>query len=170
DDIKILNEKYQNNKRKSKINEDEMFLEIVNLEKKLNSFIALKKENESLKLEKRKLGTSRQKTYDFMSKRFAALYTNIDINRKAMTGFNELNQEMQIKAEEVIHQLNNNFENVIIKRKVFLGKRKKASFFEIIFGYNGRLYFKRNKDNLIEIITIGTKKTQQKDMEFLNSL
>ncbi|MCP3901500.1 MAG: hypothetical protein GY707_17475, partial [Desulfobacteraceae bacterium] len=47
DDIKILNEKYQNNKRKSKINEDEMFLEIVNLEKKLNSFIALKKENES---------------------------------------------------------------------------------------------------------------------------
>jgi hypothetical protein len=170
DDIKSLNEKYQSNKRKAKINEDEMFLEIVNLEEKLNSFIKLKKENESLKLEKRKSGANKRKTYDFMVKRFSVLYTNISINRKAMTGFNELSQEMQIKAEEIIHQLNNNSENVIIKRKVFLGKRKKSSFFEVIFGYTGRLYFKRTQENLIEIIVIGTKTTQHKDMEFLNNL
>ena len=170
DNIKSLHEKYQNNKRKTKINEDEMFLEIVHLEKKINSFIQLKKENESLKLEKRKSGTSKRKTYDFMVKRFAALYTNIYISRKAMIGFYELSQEMQIKAEEIIHQLNNNSETVIIKRKVFLGKRKKSSFFEVIFGYNGRLYFKRNQENLIEIIVLGTKATQHKDIEFLNSL
>lgn len=170
DNIKSLNEKYQNNKRKTKINEDEMFLEIVKLEEKLNSLTELEKEKKTQEVERRKHGTSKRKTYDFMVKRFAVLYTNINISRKALTSFIELNQEMQIKAEEIIHQLNNDSQNVIIKRKVFLGKRKKTSFFEVIFGYNGRLYFKRNKDNLIEIIVVGTKKTQHKDMEFLNNL
>jgi hypothetical protein len=170
DNIKSLNEKFQNNKRKAKINEEEMFLEIVNLEEKLNSFIKLKKEIESQKLERRKSGANKRKTYEFMVKRFAVLYININISRKAITNFTELSQEMQIKAEEIIHQLNNNSENVIIKRKVFLGKRNKTSFFEVIFGYNGRLYFTRNKDNSIEIVVVGTKKTQHKDMEFLNSL
>ena len=170
DNIKSLNEKYQKNKTKAKINEDEMFLEIVNLEEKLNPFIKLKKEKESQAPERGKSGTNKRKTYNFLTKRMAVLYTNINISRKAIASFNELSQEMQIKAEEIIHQLNNNSNNVIIKRKVFLGKRNKTSAFEVIFGYNGRLYFTRNKDNLIEIIVVGTKKTQHKDMEFLNSL
>ncbi|MCK5097023.1 MAG: hypothetical protein KAR45_02925, partial [Desulfobacteraceae bacterium] len=107
DNIKSLNEKYQNNKRKTKINEDEMFLEIVHLEEKLNSFIKLKKEKESQAPERGKSGTNKRKTYNFLTKRMAVLYTNINISRKAMASFNELSQEMQIKAEEIIHQLNN---------------------------------------------------------------
>ena len=179
ENIASLNSKYQESKRKARINEEEMFSEIVSLEEKLNSYIELKKDKEDeiqqLKfkldeLERRKSGQSRRKAYDFMVKRFSALYKNIEMNRKALTGFNELNEEQQIKSEEMIHQLNENPDKVPIKRKVFAGKKHKTASFEVIFAYNGRLYFRWNEEQKIEILAIGTKKTQSRDMDFLHNV
>ena len=104
-----------------------------------------------------------------MSKLFPVLYKNIVINRKALTGLLKLSEDQQIKAEEIIHQLDQTPENVIIKRKVFSGKKHKTTCLEVLFAYNGRLYF-RKQDNMIEVVVIGTKNTQPKDMEFLHSL
>jgi len=176
--IEVLNTKYQTDKEKTKINEEDMFEEILSLEEQLNTFIELKTKRENEidelkstleKYEKRKGTKSRRNEFDFLSKLFSVLYKNILINRKAITGFLSLSEDQQIKAEETIHQLDLTPENVVIKRKVFSGKKHKTTCLEVLFAYNGRLYF-RKQDNMIEVVVIGTKNTQPKDMEFLHSL
>lgn len=178
ENIKVLNTKYQADKEKTKINEEEMFEEILSLEEQLNTFIELKKSRENeiaelkstlQKYERRKGSKIRRNEFDFLTKLFSVLYKNIEINRKALTGLIGLSEEQQIKAEEIIHQLDQSPENVIIKRKVFSGKKHKTTCLEVLFAYNGRLYF-RKLENRIEVVIIGTKNTQPKDMEFLHSL
>ena len=178
ENIKTLNTKYQADKKKTKINEEEMFKEILSLEKQLNSFIELKKRRENeiddlkstlQKYERRKGSKSRRNEFDFQVKRFSSVYKNIEMTRKALSGFFILTEDQQIKAEEIIHQLNQNPENVIVKRKVFSGKKHKTACLEVLFAYNGRLYF-RNLENKIEVVIIGTKNTQTRDMDFLHNL
>lgn len=176
--IQQLNTKYQVDQQKAKINEEEMFNEIVSLEEQLNAFIELKKRRESeideLKstletYERRKGSTTRRNEYAFLSKLFSVLYKNILVNRKALAGILNLTEDQQIKAEELIHQLNENPDHLTIKRKVFSGKKHKTACFEVLFAYNGRLYFTK-QENKIEVLVIGTKNTQTKDMDFLHNL
>ncbi len=176
--INELNKKYQRATKKAKINEDEMFKEILSLEDQLNSFIMMKKEKDEEiselkttleKYERRKGGKSKRNEFDFLAKRFSALYKNVDMNRKALSGFIALSDEQQIKAEETIHHLDRDSDSVIIKRKVFSGKKHKNTCFEVLFAYNGRLYFKKG-NNRVEVVIIGTKNSQNKDMEYLQSL
>jgi len=179
ENIKALNAKYQEDKKKAKINEEEMFEEIISLEEKLNSFIELKQNKEMeifelkskiQKYERRKSSKNRRLEFDFALKRFSALYKNVVMNRKALSGFLNLNEEQQIKAEEIIHLLNREPNKITIKRKVFSGKKHRTACFEVLFAYNGRLYFKKNENNISEVLVIGTKNTQTKDMEFLHSI
>ena len=178
ENIKALNEKYQEDREKAKINEDEMFKEIISLEEKLNSFADLKKDKEKeieelksaiQKYERRKSSKGKRNEFDFLAKRFATLYKDVDMNRKALTGLMNLTEDQQIKAEELVSQLDREPDKVIIKRKVFSGKKHKTACFEVLFAYNGRLYF-RNTGNRTEVVVIGTKNTQTKDMEVLHSL
>lgn len=179
ENIKALNAKYQEDRRKASINEEEMFQEIVTLEEKFNAFIEFKqakeKEIEELKskiqtYERRKTPKIRRNEFDFTLKRFSVIYKNIEINRKALTGFLNLDEDQQIKVEEIIHLLDSDPDKVIIKRKVFSGKKSRTTCFEVLFAYNGRLYFRKNDNNRIEILTIGNKNTQTKDMEFIHNL
>ncbi len=162
--------------RKARLNEDEMINEIDHLEKKLNENIAMQKAKEQeienlkqqvIRYERRKGKGGKRGEFDLASRRFAALYKNVDMNRRALTGFFELNDNQKIKAEEIIHQLNRNVDKVIIKRKVFSGKKDKNTFFEVLFAYNGRLYFRNLKGKRVEILIIGTKNSQARDMDFL---
>jgi large-conductance mechanosensitive channel len=179
ENIKALNAKYQEDRRRATINEEEMFQEIVTLEEKFNAFIEFKQAKEQeieelkskiLTYERRKTPKIRRNEFDFMLKRFSVIYKNIEINRKALTGFLNLDEDQQIKVEEIIHLLDSDPDKVIIKRKVFSGKKSRTTCFEVLFAYNGRLYFKKNENNRIEILTIGNKNTQTKDMEFIHSL
>ncbi len=179
ENIKSLNTKYQNDKKKLKINEEEMFDEIISLEAQLNSFIELKHKNDEeinqLKLkirkyERRKSSKNKRNEFDFIVNRFAVLYKDTEMNRRAISGFLSLDNDYQIKAEECILLLDRNPDLVTVKRKVFSGKKHKPACFELLFAYNGRLYFTTNENNKIEILVIGTKNTQTKDMEFLHSL
>ncbi len=178
ENIKALNTRYQANKKKAEINEEDMFEEILSLEEQINTFIELKQSRENeidelkstiQKYERRKGSKIRRNEFDFLAKLFSVLYKNIKINRKALTGLLSLTEDQQIKAEEIIHQLDLNPEKTIIKRKVFSGKKHKTTCLEVLFAYNGRLYF-RKLENRIEVVVIGTKNTQPKDMEFLHSL
>jgi hypothetical protein len=76
---------------------------------------------------------------------------------------------MRIKGEEVIHQLNEDPSLVTIKRKVF-GKKGRQTVLEVVYGYKGRLYFRKTGEGRIEVLAVGTKNSQQKDLEFLNNL
>ncbi len=100
-------------------------------------------------------------------KRFNTLYKNLALHDRAIEGFIDLTEEMKIKAEEVIHQLNADSRKVPIKRKVF-GKKNRETVFEVIFSYKGRLYYKKLPDRRSEILAIGTKLTQSGDLAFLN--
>lgn len=165
---------------KASINEDEMIKEIIQLEEKLNENLALENEKqeeidalkEKIKFfENERLNDIKQKTklFDSVRKRFKALYKNVTINERAINGFIDLTDDMKIKGEEIIHNLNNDPKMVPIKRKVF-SKKRRTNVQEVIFSYKGRLYFRKTKENKIEILTIGTKNTQAKDLEFLDSL
>lgn len=59
-----------------------------------------------------------------------------------------LNEELQLKAEEILQQLNISDE-LSVKRKI-TGRRLSFPIFEIPFGYRGRLYFAK-KEARIEI-------------------
>jgi hypothetical protein len=91
------------------------------------------------------------------------------VNERAVEGYQDLEEAMKIKCEEVIHQLNDDPDQVIIKRKVF-GKKNRETVFEVLFAYKGRLYFRRLKDNTIEILAVGTKNTQDRELDFLDRL
>jgi len=108
----------------------------------------------------------KQKNYPGIKKRFDTIYKNLSINERAINGFIDLTDDMKIKVEEIIHQLNENPKLVSIKRKVF-GKKGHETVLEVIFAYKGRLYYRKTKDNKIEVLVIGTKNTQTKDLEFL---
>ena len=121
-------------------------------------------------LEKREgAGKKTQKTAISIQKRFETLYKNTGFSKKAITGYSRLSGDLKLKGEEVIHQLNEDAGKVKIKRKVF-GKKNRETVFEVIFGYKGRLYFRHLNDNRTEVLSIGTKNTQRKDLELLDKL
>lgn len=91
------------------------------------------------------------------------------MNNRAIEGFVDLTEEMKIKAEEVIHQLNDDPKLVQIKRKVF-GKKNRETVFEVLFAYKGRLYFRKIAGTQMEVVVIGTKLTQNKDLSFIEKL
>lgn len=179
-EIHYIKKKLEKERNKAVRNEEEMIKEIIALEEKINKNIELEKEKqveidaliEKIEhFEKTKLreGKQKEKTSAILQRRFKTLYKNVSVNRRAISGFMELGDDMKIKSEEVIHRLNENSTAVKIKRKVF-GKKGRETVREVIFAYNGRLYFRKIKDSKIEILAIGTKNTQTKDLEFLDNL
>jgi len=179
-EIKKIEKQLKKEKINASKNEEEMIKEIVALEEKINKKIGLLNERqeeidalkEKIKLfekEIRKESKQKTKIYNSTLKRFKTLYKNISIDKRAIIGFIDLTEDMKIKSEEIIHKLNENPKLVPIKRKVF-SKKSRAAVQEVIFSYNGRLYFRATKQGMIEILTIGTKNTQTKDLEYLDSI
>ena len=175
--LKIVMEKERS---RAERNEDDLIAEIETLEEKLAENLGLQDSQQAeiqtfkdkialLEKEQRREGKGRQKAYDAFQRRFATLYKNIVVNERAVNGFMDLNEEMRLKAEEVIHQLNANPDLVTIKRKVF-GKKNRETVLEVVFAYKGRLYFRKGADRRVEIAAIGTKNTQDRELEFLAGL
>ena len=176
-EAKKIKDQMEDEKEKASRNEDGMIKEIISLEKETETNLALQiKQQEEIDLLKEKINQytkslqkeSRQKTknYPSIKKRFDTIYKNLSINERAINGFIDLTDDMKIKVEEIIHQLNENPKLVSIKRKVF-GKKGHETVLEVIFAYKGRLYYRKTKDSKIEVLVIGTKNTQTKDLEFL---
>jgi hypothetical protein len=179
-EAKKIKNQMEDEKEKASRNEDGMIKEIISLEKEIETNLDLQigqqEEIDSLKEKinrytKSLQKESRQKTKNHPSikKRFDTIYKNLSINERAISGFIDLTDDMKIKVEEIIHQLNEDPKLVSIKRKVF-GKKGHETVLEIIFAYKGRLYYRKTKDNKIEVLVIGTKNTQAKDLEFLRGI
>ena len=132
----------------------------------LSTKIAIKIIFKLLKFQNIETKYSIQKTFE---KRFKTLYKNLAFHERAIDGFRDFEEDMKLKCEEVIHLLNSEPDKVIIKRKVF-GKKNRETVFEVIFSYNGRLYFRKLKDGSIEVLAVGTKNTQDRELEFLDRL
>jgi len=171
-EIKKTRKQLEDTKSKVGKNEDDFIEEIVKLEEKITKNIAfqdeLQKKIKSFEQDKRadtpKTGKDRKK----IKKKFSVLYKNTIVHDRAISGFMALSDDLQIKSEEIIHQLNYDSQQVLIKRKVF-SKKSRVTVLEVLFAYKGRLYF-RNIKGKIEILSIGTKNSQAGDLTFLDNL
>lgn len=173
-ELNIIKKELDNEKIKADKIETNMIEEIVALEKEIEGSLFFQHEQQNEiellreNLERLEKSKYRLKAAKNIRKRFNALYKNIKINNKAIDGFLGLPEDMKIKSEVIVHQLNEDSSVISIKRKVFTKKSKKTVF-EVIFAYSGRLYFSKTKDNKIDLLTIGTKNTQNKDLEFFDN-
>lgn len=169
-----LKTKFEAHKQETDSNEEEMLKEILDLEEIINKNIELqnRREEETDRL-KREIAhyTQNRVPRDVKSekKRLESVYKNLIINDRAIKGFTALADDLRIKSEKIIHDLNDKPDLVSVKRKVFSGKNGK-SVLETIFGHKGRIYYRYGNGNKIEVLTIGTKNSQTKDMEFLRNL
>jgi len=178
-DVVQLMDEVEIQKKKS-LEIDEILDEMERLEEHASKNIALKEEKEreitqlreeinQLKMIEEQGAKKRKKDVDSVEKRFNVIYKNLIFHKKALEGYIHLTQDFQLKAEEIIHRLNQDDSLVNIKRK-FFSKKGKLNIFEVIFSYSGRIYFKKRDDKKIEIITIGTKNTQEQDIKFIESM
>ena len=175
-----LKDVMQDERKRAERNEDDLIREIEDLEKKLADNLgrqtiqqkeiqALKENLAGHEKDQRREDKARSKGEEALRKRFATLYKNLTVNDRAVEGLAELNEELRLKAEEVIHQLNANPDLVPIKRKVF-GKKNRETVLEVVFAYKGRLYFRKGQDRRVEVLAVGTKNTQDRELEFLSNL
>jgi hypothetical protein len=125
----------------------------------------LKEEMDRLAQQSRKI----KKTMEAVRKRFSVLYRNLLFTDRALEGFLALTDEFQLKAEQIIHKLNEDESAVTVKRKVF-GKGGKMDFLEITFAYSGRLYYQKDSQARKVIVAIGNKNTQERDLGYLESI
>jgi len=171
---------FDSEKEKASRTEDEMIDEIVALEKNMQENLALQdaKEEEINALkekisqyEKGELKTTKQnlKASEAAQKRFKTLYKNLLFHDRAVSGYVSLTPDLQLKAEEIMLLLHDDPKHVPIKRKVF-GKKNRQTVFEVLFSYKGRLYYRYTPEQKLEIVSIGTKHTQARDLAFMDQL
>lgn len=180
EELRNTRKTFDSEKKRASRTEDEMIDEIVTLEKSMQENLILKKaQEEEINLLKDKLSQYEKgalkshkyktKASDALQKRFRTLYKHLLVHDRAVSGFISLTPELQLKAEEVILQLNNDPKQIPIKRKIF-GKKNRETVFEILFSYKGRLYYRNTQEQKLEVVSIGTKHTQAKDLTFLDQL
>jgi hypothetical protein len=179
-DYQILQNEIETKKRQAEETEEDLFDEIAAMEEKLAVNLALQEQQhdeiDKLKEQIRELAKTRdaadrqrEKEADRLGKRFKVLYKNLEITERALENLADMADDMSLKAEEVMSLLNTDPSLVPVKRKVF-SKKGKSNALEITFAYNGRLYFRRNSDGRAEVLTVGTKNTQTRDLAYLDSL
>jgi hypothetical protein len=180
EELRKTKKTFDSEKEKASRTEDEMIDEIVTLEKGIqeNLFFQNKQEEELNVLkdrisqyEKGELKSNKQKVKasEIVQKRFKTLYKNLLVHDRAVSGFISLTPDLQLKAEEIMLQIHDDPKRVPIKRKVF-GKKNRETVFEVLFSYKGRLYYRNTHEQKLEIVSIGTKHTQGKDLTFLDQL
>ena len=179
-EVRQLQDKLEVTKQQAENSEQELLEEIISLEDKIAEKLLAQSQHQSdMEMLQDKIETlekqleleqdRKTKLSDSIQKRLRAVYKNMEITDRAVAGFVELTEEMKIKCEEVIHQLNDDTSKVPIKRKVF-GKKNRVTVFEVVFGYKGRLYYRPDGKNKCTVLVIGTKNSQQQDLEHLNRL
>ena len=127
--------------------------------------LELKEELETQK-EKLQKPKKKKKSLENTGKRFSVLYKNLAFTDRALEGFLSLTDDFQLKAEELIHKLNEDDNQITVKRKVF-GKGGKMNVLEALFAYSGRIYYQKDTQAKLKVLAVGTKNTQEKDLAYL---
>jgi len=180
EDIKILTMDLELASEKVRETEDEALAEMERLETSLEENVSLKEslkievkclseELERLEASQKRSPKKRKKQTESTMKRFRILYKNVEIHPRAVEGFLSLQGDLQLRAEEFIHNMNTSVDQLQVKRKVF-SKKGTETAFECEFGYRGRIYWNRAPDQKTQILVIGTKNSQTRDLAYLESL
>ncbi len=156
--------------------EEEALTELESLEQKLaaatserlareQEILELLQNLETLESDSRLQNKKQDKERKLYSRRFQTLYKDLYFQEQALEGFVQLPEELKLKAEEVIHNLNADPGLVRVKRKVF--SQGATTVLETEFGHKGRIYWVRGSRDKTEILAIGTKNTQSRDLKYL---
>ena len=178
-EIALLMDEVELEKKKS-LEIDEILDEMERLEEQGSKNIALREEKEHKIIQlKEEIGQlemigkqdakRRKRDVQSVKKRFSVIYKNLNFHDRAIEGYSLLPQDSQLKAEEMIHRLNEDDSLVTVKRKVF-SKKGKLNIFEGIFSYSGRIYFRKKDNGKMEVVAIGTKNTQEQDITFMEGI
>jgi len=160
--------------------ENEALTEMEQLENKLHENVStkedlelevihLKEELERIEATPKVPAKKQRKQVTSTAKRFKTLYKNIEIQQRAVEGFLNLGSDLQLRAEELIHNMNVDSSQLAVKRKIF-SKKGAATTFECEFAYRGRVYWRPVAGTKTEILAIGTKNSQTKDLAYLENL
>lgn len=179
-DYQRLQDALETKKRQAEQTEEELFDEISEMEEKLAINLSLQEQQheeiDKLKEQIRELAKTRdaadrqrEKEADRLGRRFKVLYKKLEFTERALENLADMADDMSLKAEEVMSLLNTDPSLVPVKRKVF-SKKGKSNALETAFAYNGRLYFRRNSDGRVEVLTVGTKNTQTRDLAYLDGI
>lgn len=129
---------------------------------------ALKEKLAELEKESSRVAGARKRSRQDVAKRFAALYKQTRFHPRAIEGFDDLPEDLKLRCEETINLLDRDPDQVTIKRKVF--SKSRETFFEVVFAYRGRLYFRKTGGRGVEVVVIGSKNSQERDLGFLENL
>jgi hypothetical protein len=112
----------------------------------------------------------RSREVERLSKRFGALYRNLDVDDRAISDLAALGDESQkLRAEEVLKRLDDDPDTAAIRRKVG-GLPPHLSIFELGFAGKGRIYYMRSERGGYRVLAIGGKATQKQDLEYLSRI
>jgi hypothetical protein len=179
-EVQVAEKRLLETRRQAETNEEEILEELVALEQDMAAKVALQNKYqesvaelqqkiETLESQLQKEQSRKLKSSQMLHKRLAALYKQVEMSDRAINGYLDLTEDLKIRCEEVVHQLDADPGKLVIKRKVF-GKKNRETVFEVVFGYKGRLYFLSKEGKKNEVLAIGTKNSQQQDLEYLNRL
>lgn len=180
DQIQDLRKELRDTDNKLQSTEESALAEIEKMEEKLRENISARQEKEAeienlkqvisnLEQGTKTQSNKKEKQHHQILKRFNTLYRNVDFHERAIEGFLQLTQDLQLKAEERIHYLNQYYDQVKVKRKIF-SKKGNVTALETEFAYKGRIYWKVESDHRPQVLNIGTKNTQKKDLAYLEKL
>jgi hypothetical protein len=113
---------------------------------------------------------SRSRESDVLSRRFGALYRNLEIDDRAIQDIVALRDEaMKLKCEEKLKRLNDEADNLAVRRKVG-GIPPHLTIFEMGFAGKGRLYYMKGNQRRFRVLNVGAKNTQNAAIEYLRKL
>ncbi len=114
--------------------------------------------------------SGRGREADVLSRRVSTLYKNLEIDARALDDIVALRDEaMKLKCEEKLKRLNDEAENVAVRRKVG-GLPPHLTIFEIGFAGKGRIYYTKGKQHRFRVLNVGAKNSQNAAIEYLRKL
>jgi hypothetical protein len=112
----------------------------------------------------------RAREADVLSKRYGTLYRNVEVDDRALQDIVALRDDaMKLKCEEKLKRLNDEAENVSVRRKVG-GIPPHLTIFEMGFAGKGRIYYMKGSQRRFRVLNVGAKNTQNAAIEYLRKL
>jgi len=117
-----------------------------------------------------KLAARSAKDAEQLSRRFAALYKQLEVDARALDDIIALGDEsLRLRAEEALKRLGDDPENTLVRRKVG-GLPPHLAIFELGFAGKGRIYFTQGAARRFRVLAVGAKNSQNADLEYLSRL
>ncbi|MCP5045464.1 MAG: hypothetical protein GY944_30920 [bacterium] len=112
----------------------------------------------------------RMRESDVLARRFTTLYPKLEVDERAIQDIVSLRDEtMKLKCEEKLKRLNDEADNLAVRRKVG-GLPPHLTIFEMGFAGKGRLYYTKGSQRRFRVLNVGAKNTQNAAIEYLRKL